>query len=196
MDFLLQLFARLFGGTAAPAPSAPVATSPDATGATLTTTVLYTMPNGQPVYREHVGNVTKRVYWKGRARDDGDGRGPSHGDPDYQPRTTYCHNGQYLDADADRYIVVYPQIVNGVPEEVIGSQARVTRISTGKTFTAVAGDIGPHNGEGEMSNCANEAAGNSGSPTSGGDNAVDYLYELFPGQPAFVDDVTYQLQRA
>ena len=160
------------------------------------TTVIYTMPSGQPVYRDSVNGKITRVHWKGCIRDDGDGIGPSHGDPDYQPRTSLRHNGKYLNADRDKYGVVYPQIIDAIPGPVLGSQMKCTRLSTGVNSPCVAGDIGPRNGQGEGSTALEGALDEPASPISGGTGEIDFLWELFPGEPAVVNGETYQLQKA
>ena len=82
-----------------------------------------------------------------------DGTGDDHGDPYYQPQTAYYNGGEFLNADVDKYIVIPPQ-VRMMPEPVVlGCEARLTRLDTGKHHAAVTGEIGPENKTGEAAIC-------------------------------------------
>jgi len=132
-----------------------------------------------------------RVRWTAKMAIDGDGTGSSHGDPDFQPRTSLNLNGQYLNSDVDKYIVVPPAIINGVEPIVLGCQAFVSY--KGQRTEAVVGDIGPRHKIGEGSIALAKALGIPWSPISGGvDSGVDYI--ITPGTPANVDGKQYQLQ--
>jgi hypothetical protein len=134
-----------------------------------------------------------RIHYVSHAMIDGDGSGPSHGDPDFQSDTTLHHEGRALNADEVPYIVVPPQVRSLARGVVLGSQAQVTRISTASRTMAVVADIGPHGKIGEMSIACAKALGVPSSPTTGGSDAMDFLYEIFPGTPAVVNGVTYEL---
>lgn len=122
---------------------------------------------------------------------DGDGTGSSHGDPDFQPRTSLRLNEVSLNSDLDIYIVVPPAIIYGVKPIVLGCQAFVTY--RGRTTPAVVGDVGPPHRAGEASIACANALGIPSSPNSGGvDTGV--FYEIHPGVPAVVNGKTYQLQ--
>jgi len=123
---------------------------------------------------------------------DNDGTGPSHGDPSYQPQTSYT---PYLNADVDKYIVVPPQIRSMVAPVVMGCQARMTRLDKGTWSSAVVGDIGPRTKTGEAAYCLAKTLNNAITHNSG-DSRRLYLYELFPGQAAVVDGKKYRLQPA
>src|SRR5262245_21093531 len=75
-----------------------------------------------------------------------DGKGKDHGDQYHLPDTAYQPT---LNADRDQYIVVPPQIRNGVAPVVMGCQARLTNLETAEWWPAVVGDIGPSNKTGE-----------------------------------------------
>src|SRR4029450_4928755 len=62
-----------------------------------------------------------------------DGTGQHYGDKSPQDETAYYNNGQFLNADKDRYIVVPPQIRSLVPPVVMGCQAKLTRLDTGRS---------------------------------------------------------------
>src|SRR5258705_7635271 len=82
-----------------------------------------------------------------------DGSGPSHGDPSYQSQTAYYNGGKFLNADKDKYIVIPPQVRKMVPPVVMGCQARMTDLATGKWSAAVTGEIGPDDKTGAAAHC-------------------------------------------
>lgn len=121
------------------------------------------------------------VVYTAKAAIDGDGCGPSHGDPDYQNNTSLHVGGKPLNADVDRYIVVPPAIINGVAGVILGCKARVSY--QGLTTDAVVGDIGPHKKLGEISIATAKALNIPSSPLDGGvDSGVNYV--LWPGVAA------------
>lgn len=124
-----------------------------------------------------------------------DGSGPSHGDPYHQAQTAYYNNGEYLNADVDKYIVVPPQIRSMVPPVVMGCQARITNLMTGVWHAAVVGDIGPSEKTGEAAYCVANII-NPDITYNMGHMSLIYLYELWPGIPAVVGNKTYKLEPA
>lgn len=134
------------------------------------------------------------VRFRARGRIDDDGRGPGHGDPYHQGQTTLRQNGESLDADIDSYIVVPPQVVQGVPGIVMGSQAYVTY--RGLRLPAVTGDGGPRGRLGEISRALAEKLAINADPNIGGDDLDDIDYEIEVGIAAVVDGVEYGLQAA
>lgn len=131
------------------------------------------------------------VVYTAKMAIDGDGTGSSHGDPDFQPRTSLKLNGEFLNADVDKYIVVPPAIIQGVAPIVLGCQAYVSY--KGARVSAVVGDIGPHKKLGEASIATARSLGIPSSPLTGGvESGVDYT--IMPGVPAVVDGKHYQLQ--
>lgn len=132
-----------------------------------------------------------RVTFTAKAAIDGDGTGPSHGDPDYQSHTTYKPD---LNADVDRYIVVPPAIIRSVVPVVIGCQVEIHNRLTDLRTTAVVGDVGPKHKLGEISIATAKALGIPSSPTTGGEEEHVIDYVIFPGIPATVDGKTYHLQ--
>jgi len=124
-----------------------------------------------------------------------DGSGPSHGDPSYQSQTAYYNHGKYLNADEDKFIVIPPQIRAMVAPVVMGCQSRLTNLKTGVAHDAVTGEIGPKNKTGEAAYCLAKIINPSITHNSG-DKGLNYLYELFPGVPATVDGVKYELEPA
>lgn len=67
--------------------------------------------------------------------------------------------------------------------------------ATDATTDAVTGDIGPSSKTGEASYCAALAV-NPAIEHNVGDTNMIYLYELWPDQPAVVDNTTYKLEPA
>lgn len=132
-----------------------------------------------------------RVSYVAKAAIDGDGTGASHGDPDFQPRTSLKPN---LNSDVDRYIVVPPAILKGVTPVVLGCQAYVINTLNGLFTDAVVGDVGPRTKIGEISIACAKALGIPSSPTSGGESRHVISYIITPGQPATVNGKTYALQ--
>jgi len=121
--------------------------------------------------------------------------GPSHGDPSYQSQTAYYNDGKFLNADKDKYIVIPPQVRKMVPPVVMGCQARMTDLATGKWSAAVTGEIGPDDKTGEAAYCLAKELNPQISHNAGDSNRI-YLYELWPGIPAVVDGKTYKLEPA
>jgi hypothetical protein len=124
-----------------------------------------------------------------------DGSGPDHNDPSYQSQTAYYNNGRFLNADKDKYIVIPPQVRSMVPPVVMGCQARLTNLHTGKWSAAVTGEIGPDDKTGEAAYCLAKEL-NPEITHNIGDSHRIYLYELWPGIPAVVDGKTYKLEPA
>jgi len=124
-----------------------------------------------------------------------DGTGPRHDDPHYQPQTAYYNGGKYLNADKDKYIVIPPQVRKLVPPAVMGCQARMTNLETGKWSAAVTGEIGPDNKTGEAAYCIAKELQPKITHNTGDSNRI-YLYELWPGIPAVVDGKHYKLEPA
>ena len=143
---------------------------------------------GEDIILGNDGNIR----YTSKAAIDGDGSGPSHGDPDFQNDTSLHFHGRALNADEVPYIVVPPAIIVSVAQVVLGCQAYVTYKE--KTCAAVVGDIGPHNKLGEISIACAKALGIPWSPTTGGIDDHVVSYELDPGEPAIVNGVTYILQ--
>jgi Fungal chitosanase of glycosyl hydrolase group 75 len=134
------------------------------------------------------------ITFTSKAAVDVDGLGDSHGDPDYQNDTSLHQNGQALNADNDKYIVVPPLIIFSVRGTVLGCQAYVLNLKNGHFSEAVVGDIGPHQKIGEISYALAVALGIDPSPTTGGEEDHMIYYAVKPGQHAVVDGKTYTLQ--
>lgn len=64
----------------------------------------------------------------------------------------------------------------------------------GRECPCVVGDVGPRSKLGEASPAAAEAVGINGDPNTGGIDTPRVLFEIWPGVPAQVNGVIYQLQ--
>lgn len=129
-------------------------------------------------------NRDSSVEWTDDAAIDTDGIGPLHGDPYAQAQTSLKVNGQYLNADIDRYIVVPPQLLDLFPGQVLGCAGIVEY--RGRVAKVVVGDIGPRRKIGEMSVATAKSLGIPWSPTTGGTSEKAVRYVIFPGQMANV----------
>jgi hypothetical protein len=100
---------------------------------------------------------------------------------------------RYVDAESVPYVVVSPLIRNAASGIVLGCKARISY--NGRSVDAVVADIGPRKKIGELSIAAARALGFPSSPRTGGVES-GVTYELWPGVPAVVNGVTYELIRA
>jgi len=124
-----------------------------------------------------------------------DGSGDHHGDTSPQDQTAYYNGGKFLNADRDRYIVIPPQVRSMVAPVVMGCQAKLTRIDSGKFSDAVTGEIGPTDKTGEAAYCLARFI-NPQVDANCGDDRMIYFYELWPGIPAVVGKKHYDLEPA
>ncbi len=151
---------------------------------------------GVPIYAsEFKGQL--RMEWLANMTIDCDGSGGNpDNDPYFQDDTSLHHNGEALNAYEVPFIVVPPMIRNGVEPVVMGCQAMVLNTKNGLSTAAVVGDQGPSSKIGEASCECAQRVGLDGDPNSGGCDENCILYEIFPGQPAVVDGITYTLAPA
>jgi hypothetical protein len=138
------------------------------------------------------------LFWWGGMQIDGDGTGGNaQGDPDFQAQTTLTHaDGSYLDSETEAFGVVPRQIIEGVSGIVMGCQGFAINASTGMMSQFVVGDEGPSNKLSEGSIALANALGVPSSPTTGGTDAQDILWMIWPGKPATVNGKSYALQAA
>jgi len=134
----------------------------------------------------------EKVNYLAAFRVDGDGSGPSHGDPCYQPTTALLRAGKSLNSDIDLYGVVPPQIVSATEGIMLGCLGKCTNQTNHKQAIIVCGDKGPHNKCGEGSIALARALGIPSSPTTGGIDQHVILWEWWPGVAA----PGYQLQKS
>lgn len=136
----------------------------------------------------------EQITYSAKAAIDDDGSDNAARDPDWQADTSLHHNGQPIDAARVPYVVVPPLLITGVPGIVLGCRAVVTNTRNGLSCEAVVADIGPHKKLGEISMACAAAIGINPSPTRGGEDAHVVSYAIYPGVPAVVNGVTYELQ--
>lgn len=137
----------------------------------------------------------KRVFFVGDFDNDCDGSGqnPDH-DPFFQPDTTLHHEGKAINPYVVPGMVVplwLPRAVKGI---VYGCLARVTHLVTMKSELAVVHDGGPRKKVGEGTPMLARRLGINPNPNIGGEDDPVILFECWPGVPAIVDGVAYQLQ--
>lgn len=113
-------------------------------------------------------------------------------DPYGQPETTLHHEGKPINSDKVRGIVLPPECIKAVGPIVLGCKAEVEYRDV--RVTAVVFDVGPHFKLGEGSAALANALGINPDPNNGGEDDVVVKYRWWPGIPAEVDGVTYDLQ--
>lgn len=145
---------------------------------------------GEPITVNNDGTVS----FKCKLAVDGDGSGASHGDPDFQPDTSLHERGMALNADTEKYFVVPPAILDGVKPVVLGCHGNAINVNTHMESDFVVGDVGPKRklGEGSIALC--KALGISDSPTTGGEEEHVIHVQIWPGVPAIVDGMQYDLE--
>lgn len=128
---------------------------------------------------------------------DADGSGGNRdNDPYFQPETTLKYKGKSLNAYEVPFMVVPGPLVKGVRPIVMGSKGRIVDLKTGKFVDCVVADAGPSKKIGEASVAAAKALGINANPNHGGVDEQRILYIFWPGVPAVVNGVTYDLQSA
>lgn len=122
--------------------------------------------------------------------EDNDGPGGSTAeDPYWMPETSLKYHGKSIDSRKVAGVVVPTWFPGAVGPIVLGCQAYVTNLATRTKEPAVVYDLGPTRKSGEGSNLLCKRIG-----AKGGENRPLFLFEIFPGVPAVVDGVTYDLQ--
>lgn len=100
----------------------------------------------------------------------------------------------YVDAASVAYIVLpshWRKLAVGV---VLGCKATIKDIKTGKILEAGVLDFGPKTKLGEASIACAKFFDIPSSPKNGGTAEKRFVYTFFPGVPAVINGVTYQLQ--
>ena len=103
----------------------------------------------------------------------------------------------YVDAASVPYIVLPGPWRKAAVGVVLGCKATVEDTRTGKVLEAAGVlDFGPRAKLGEASIACAEFFGIPSSPKSGGTSEKRFIYTFFPGIPAVINGVKYQLQPA
>ena len=114
-------------------------------------------------------------------------------DPCGQPDTSLHYQGNPINSDAVPGIVLPPECIRFVKGTVLGCQAQAKYL--GRVAEAVVFDVGPHSKLGEGSAELARRLGINDNPNNGGLDAPEVLYRYWPGIPAVVDGITYELKR-
>ena len=151
---------------------------------------------GCPILRSYeFGNLI--VLWTAKMAVDCDGMPVNiYRDPCYQRQTSLSYEGDPINADKVPYIVVPPLIRNGVKPIVMGCQGVIINMKHGLSTPAVVADQGPTDKLGEASCEAARRVGLDPDPNHGGTSEIIIRYMIWPGIPAYVDGLTYQLTPA
>jgi hypothetical protein len=111
------------------------------------------------------------------------------------PRHERTDPRAYADAASVPYIVLPGHWRKEAIGVVLGCKAIVTDTKTGKILEATGVlDFGPKAKLGEASIACAEFFGIPSSPKSGGTTEKRFIYTFFPGVPAVINGITYQLQ--
>jgi hypothetical protein len=100
----------------------------------------------------------------------------------------------YVDAASVPYIVLPSHWRAQAVGVVLGCKATVKDTKTGKILNAGVLDFGPRAKLGEASIACAKFFGIPPSPKDGGTSEKRFIYTFFPGVPAVIKGVTYQLQ--
>lgn len=100
---------------------------------------------------------------------------------------------RFVDSETVPFIVVENYIRKRAQGTVLGCTARVTNIENRKSVDCVVADFGPLTKLGELSIAAAKAVGLDSNARHGGTDKPILKYELWPGSPGIVNNVTYKL---
>lgn len=159
--------------------------------------ILIATLQGKNIYRfPETIEFKEKVVFTADADIDCDGSG---GNPDndryYLPDTTIHYDGRPLNAYVVPFIVVPPIICRKTAGMVLGCAARFTYLKTGIRVDCVVGDIGPTFKVGEISPAAAKPVGINPNPVHGGEDNMDMcVYEIWPGIPARLGTMKFDLQ--
>ncbi|HEX6729937.1 MAG TPA: hypothetical protein VF074_07990 [Pyrinomonadaceae bacterium] len=166
-------------------------------------------PNGfTPAPLDFLANAGKPGNWFGVVTDTGekDGKpvkqkadGPAPGAfvsaTSYRwPERSRIDPLAYVDAASVPYIVLPKHWRKQAVGVVLGCKATVEDTKTGKILTTGVLDFGPGGKLGEASIACAKFFGVRSSPKNGGTDEKRFIYTFFPGIPAVINGVTYQLQ--
>ena len=164
-----------------------------------------------PAPLDFLANAGGPGDWYGVVTDTGDktGKPIRQGDKDpapgaYVSATSYrwptlarTDPKAYVDAASVPYIVLPGHWRAQAVGVVLGCKAIVTDTKTGKKLKAAGVlDFGPKTKLGEVSIACAKFFGVPSSPKDGGTDEKRFIYTFFPGVPAVIKGVTYQLQPA
>lgn len=113
-------------------------------------------------------------------------------DPYGQAETTLYHDGKPINSEIVPGIVLPPECIKASKWMVLGCKAQASY--KGQTVDCVVFDVGPHFKLGEGSPAAARPLRINPDPNNGGVDTQEVLYRYWPGIPAVIDGIEYQLQ--
>ena len=163
---------------------------------------------GDPL--DYLANAGGPGDWYGVVTDTGEANGdPVRQGPDdpfpgyYVSATTYEHAGfkrtdprRYVNADVVPYFVIPSHWRAEAVGVVLGCRGTIEDTRSGSILECGVFDLGPRSKCGEASIAAARAFGIPESPKNGGTESKRFIYTFFPGQPAVIDGVEYELKPA
>ncbi len=147
------------------------------------------------VIRDDDLNIASRpsYFWFGDADNDVDGSPYWNKDEYGQAGTRWTLHGKPINGDEIPFIVVPPQIIN-ITDEIVGCCLGQIEYK-GIVCPCVVGDSGPRSKIGECSPAALRAVGLPAPQNgNGGLDMQDMLYRIWPGVPANIKDIQFELQ--
>jgi len=161
-----------------------------------------------PAPLDYLANAGGPGNWYGVVTDDGKKTGTpvkqKAGDPApgaYVSATSYrwptlarINPLAYVDAASVPYIVLPGAWRRKAIGVVLGCRATVEDTQTGEILESGVLDFGPSHKVGEASIATAKHFGVPHSPKNGGTNVKRFIYRFYPGVPAVINGVTYQLQ--
>lgn len=141
---------------------------------------------------EHAG----KVWFVGDFDVDADGGPKPPNDPSWQPETTLKLHGKSINAQTVPGMVVPGWLPRAVGPVVLGCLGKVTNLSNGKSALCVVHDTGPLKKTGEGTPFLAKLLDINPDAGRGGEDAPIILFECFPGKPALVEGIQYELQPA
>lgn len=155
--------------------------------------LLFSIASQRENFTANVIKDDKSIFFFADMDIDIDGSPDWESDPWGNPDTTLHYNGKPINTQIVRGIVLPPRCITAVKPEVIGCQAFVSW-NGAAPFDAVVFDVGPTRKLGEGTGALARAIGANPDPVHGGIDDQSVLYRYFPGVPAKIDGIQYQLQ--
>jgi hypothetical protein len=148
---------------------------------------------GEHYTADVIEDEDKSIFFVGDFDVDVDGSPNWRRDPCGQADTTLHHDGKPINSDIVRGIVLPPECIKAVGPMVLGCKAQASY--RGRVANAVVFDVGPHFKLGEGSAALARALHINEDPNKGGVDEQEVTFRFWPGVPAVLDGVTYNLQR-
>lgn len=140
-------------------------------------------------------NGELKVFWVSDYDNDADGpNGNPDNDPAWQGQTSLKLRGESLDSYKVPGMVVPGWLPSSVGPIVLGCLGRITDLRTGFKVEVVVYDTGPSTKNGEGSTCAAKLLHIDPNPNNGGIDEPVILFECWPGIPALIRGIQYELQ--